>query len=68
MGEAEHRRVRHPVELITDSLVDLRMAMAVDVAPERGDAVDVVAAIGVDQLPALRPLDRERLFLTPTLL
>ena len=68
VGEAEHRRVRHPVELVADGPVDLRVAMAVDVAPERGDAVDVVAAVGVDQLPALGPLDRERLFLAPTLL
>ena len=68
VGEPEHRRVRHPVELVADRLVDLRVAMAVDVAPERGDAVDVMAAVGVDQLPALGPLDRQRLFLAPALL
>ena len=44
------------------------MAVAVDVAPERGDAVDVAAAVGVDQVGALAALDHQRLFLAPALL
>ena len=68
MGEAEHGRVGDPVELLAHRRVDPRVAMAVDVAPERGDAVDVAAAVGVDQVGALGPLDHQRLFLAPALL
>ena len=39
--EAEHRRVGDPVQLRADRVVDRGMAMAVDVAPQRRDAVDV---------------------------
>ncbi len=42
--------------------------MAVDVAPERRDAVDVAPALGVDQVSALAGLDRESVGLTPALL
>ena len=48
--------------------VDRRVAMAVDVAPERRDAVEVAAALGVDQVGALAALDHQRLFLAPALL
>ena len=58
----------HPVELVADRLVDPRVPVAVDVAPERGDAVDVAAAVGVDQIRALAPLDHERLLFRPSLL
>ena len=51
-----------------DRAVDPRVAMAVDVAPERGDAVEVAAALDVDQVAALGPLDHQRLFLAPGLL
>jgi hypothetical protein len=44
------------------------MAVAVDVAPERGDAVDVAAAVAADQVRALSSFDHERLFLRPRLL
>ena len=48
-------------ELVADRRVDRRVAVAVDVAPQRRDAVDVAAAVGVDQVGALAGLDRERL-------
>ena len=38
------------IELLAHRRVDRRVAMAVDVAPQRGDAVEVAAALGVDQL------------------
>ena len=68
VGEAEHGRVGDAVELLADGRVDRRVAVAVDVAPERGDAVDVAAAVGVDQVGALAALDHQRLFLAPALL
>ena len=54
------------LELLAHRRVDAGVAMAVDVAPERGDAVDVAAALAVDQLRALGPLDHQRLFLAPS--
>src|ERR1700704_6366668 len=44
------------------------MAVAVDVAPERRDAVDVAAALRVDQLTAVGSLDDDGCFLHPSLL
>jgi hypothetical protein len=52
--EPEHRRVGNPVELLPQRLVDRRMAMAVDVAPQGGDAVQIAAPVRVDQLGPLR--------------
>ena len=48
--------------------VDRRVAVAVDVAPERGDAVEVAAPLGVDQLGALGALDHQRLLRHPVAL
>ena len=56
------------VELLGDRPVDPLVAMAVDVAPERGDAVEVAPSLGVDQVAALAALDHQRLFLAPALL
>ena len=53
------------VELISDGLVDLRDLVAVDVAPEAGDAVDVAVAFGVDQVKALGPVNDQRGLITP---
>jgi hypothetical protein len=68
MGEAEHRRVGDPVELLAQRRVDAGMAMPVDVAPQRGDPIDVAATVAADQLRPLGPLDHRRLFLDPALL
>ncbi len=48
------------VELGADGGVDVGVAVAVDVAPERRDAVDVAVAVRVDQVGALRALDDRR--------
>jgi hypothetical protein len=60
MGEPQHRRVSDPVELVADRLVDAGMAMPVDVAPKRRDAVDVAAAVTGDQIRAITALDDQR--------
>ena len=65
MGEPEHRRVRDPPELVAHGGVDRRVAVAVDVAPQRRDAVDVAVAVGVDQVGALGALDHQRLLALP---
>src|SRR3954471_5855899 len=41
MGETQKRRLRDTVELRLDGVVQLAPAMAVDVAPERRDAVEI---------------------------
>ena len=67
MGEAEHRRVRDALELRVDRRVDRRMPVPVDVAPERGDAVDVRVAVGVVEVGALGVIDdHDRLVLAPS--
>ncbi len=68
MGEAEHGRVGDLVELLAHGGVEHRVAVAVDRAPERGDAVDVAVAVDVDQVAALAALDHQRLFVGPPLL
>ena len=57
----ELTRQRDEIELIADRLVDLRPVVAVDVAPQRGDAVEVFVAAGVVEPDALTAFDDERL-------
>ena len=59
--EAEHGRVRDPVELRAHGGVDGRVAVAVHVAPQRRDPVEVAPAVLVDQLVALGGGDDQRL-------
>jgi hypothetical protein len=68
VAEAEHRRVGHAPELIAQRGVDARVAVAVDVAPERRHTVDVPSAVDVDQVGALGAVDDQRLLLDPALL
>ena len=57
---AEHRRVRAELELLADRVVELGDAVAERVDPERRDRVEVVAAVDVDELVALGPVDDDR--------
>src|SRR5437870_3167182 len=52
-----------PVELRANGVVELRHAMAVDVAPERRDAVDVGVAVEVEEEAPLGTVDDQRAFL-----
>ena len=60
--EAEHRRVGDPVELVAHRGVDARVAVAVDVAPQRRDAVDVARGrrCRTASQPSARSIDRRR--------
>jgi hypothetical protein len=64
-GQPEESRVRHPVQLRADRLVDLPLAVPVHVAPERADAIEVAVAQIVDELVALRALDDQRIVRRP---
>ena len=69
VGQAKHCRVGYAPELRADRAVDLRMAMPVNVAPQRRDAVDVRVAVDVIQVGPLGAIDHERwLALAPGLL
>ena len=65
VGQPEERRVREPVELRPDRGVDGRLAMTVHGDPQRGDAVEVAPAVGVDQVHALGRGDDERVVARP---
>jgi hypothetical protein len=65
VGEAEHGGVRDPVELCPDRRVDPRVAMPVHVAPQRRDAVDIAAAVGVEEVGALSLADHDRVLADP---
>ena len=57
---AEHRRVRAAVELVAERVVELGDAVTERVDPQRRDGVEVAAAVDVDELVALGPLDDDR--------
>ena len=57
---AEHRGVRAELELLADRVVELGDAVAERVDPQRRDRVEVAAAVHVDELVALRPVDDDR--------
>ena len=60
VGQAEQGAVGDGVELFADGGVDFRDAMAVDVAPERRHAVEVFAAVEIDEETAVGAGDDER--------
>ena len=62
VGDAQQRAMGDGVELFADGGVDLGDAMAVDVAPQRRDAVEVLAAVEIDEEAAVRRGDDERRF------
>ena len=57
--------MRDLVELGAHGVVDLRDAVAVDVAPETRDAVEVAAAPGVVEVGSFTALDDEGIVLAP---
>ena len=50
----------HPVELVAERVVELGDAVAERGDPQRRDGVEVAAAVDVDELVALGPLDDDR--------
>lgn len=52
-------------ELGADGGVDLGDAVAVDVAPEAGNAVEIAAAIGINEMKALGGGDDQRIVIEP---
>ena len=65
VGKAQEGRVAKAVQLGADGFVDLCPAMAEQVDPQGGDAVEVPAAFRVDQVVPLAPFDDEGCILFP---
>ena len=63
IGEAEIRRVGHPAGLGQQRRIEARMSVAVDVAPHARRAIEIAAAVAIDERAALAPLDEQRLVL-----
>ena len=61
IGEAEVRCVGHPAGLGEQRRIEARMAVAVDVAPHARRAVEIAAAVAINEGAALAPLDEKRL-------
>ena len=57
VGGAEEGAVLQPLRLAPDRLDDVGMPVAVDDRPDRGHAVDVLAAVPVDEAVALGAVD-----------
>ncbi len=57
---AEHGRVCAERELVQDRVVELGNVMTQGRDPQRRDRVEVVPTVDVDQLPALGPVDDDR--------
>src|SRR5207248_3361512 len=53
----QHRRVGHPAQLVDQGGVQLGYPVAEGRDPEGRDGVEVAAAVDVDDLPPLGPLD-----------
>src|SRR5437899_9116715 len=49
IGQTQDRAVGYLVQLISDRLIELRNPMAVNVAPQRRNPIDVFPAVKIDQ-------------------
>jgi hypothetical protein len=56
------------IELRAHRLIDCRVTVAVHVAPQRRDAVQIAPPVGVNQLATLGRLDHQRLLRHPVAL
>src|SRR5690349_14858215 len=54
--------MRDLIQLRSDGVVQLRHSMAMNVAPQRGNAVDVFLAVEIDEHATVSALDNQRLF------
>ena len=63
VADAEQCAVGNAVKLPPDGRVELGHTMAVEVAPQRRDAVNIAPAVEVDQVAAFGAVDQERRFL-----
>ena len=60
---AQRRAVGHAVKLLAHGRIDPRVPVAVHVAPHAARAVEIRAAVDIEQPAAFGPLDHERLVL-----
>ena len=68
-GQLDRRRVRHPkirhvgdaIQLLTQRLIETRMAVTVKIAPQTARAIEILSAVDIDERAAVRPFDHKRL-------
>ena len=65
--QGEHRRVCDPLELVVHGLVDQRVAVPMDVAPQRRNAIEIPLAVDVDQLETVASADDGKTLIPPRL-
>ena len=53
----------HFVQLVANRLIQSRVSVPMNVAPQIGDTVQELPAIDIDQRTAVSPLDQQRLVL-----
>ena len=59
--------MRDLIQLLLDRTVERRMAMAVEVDPDGGGAIQILLSFRIDQVGPFPSLDNERLLLFPFL-
>jgi len=62
VSQPQHGAVRDPVQLVAEGGIQLRHTMAVDIAPQRGNTVDVPPTFDIDQEAPFRLLDDQLAF------
>jgi hypothetical protein len=67
MAQAQQSRVSDAVELRSDRIVDFSLAMAVNIAPQRRDPIQIPSPIDVDQIVPVTLADDAELLRRPFL-
>ena len=67
MGEAKKGGVPDPGQLVTDSLINLPLLVAVDIGPETGYSVNVLSAVRILQVNPFTSLHDQRVLPDPIL-
>jgi hypothetical protein len=62
VGQAQEGAVGHVIKLVPDGPVQLRAAVAVDIAPQGGDAVQIAVAVNIVEVNALAMGDDQEFF------
>src|ERR1051325_10950081 len=67
VAQAQECRMRNTLELCLDCVVNFFLSMAVNIAPERRDSVEIAPAMDVDQIMAFGAIDHTGFFAHPFL-
>ena len=68
IGYAQHGRVRNPAELCGQGPIECRLSVAMEIDPDRRNAVKIPASFAILQVDALSSFDNQRSLFFPILL